>query len=99
MQNLSKILILSLKILFSGLPTAFFLYVIGTILAAVFSNLDDPSLYWAILLFLSQIGIFLLLIYYINWAIWTKGVKRKVIMAVVMIFFWAFTAVLTMGPS
>lgn len=39
------------------------------------------------------------MIWYANWAIWTKGVKRKLIMSLVMIFLWGFIMLISMGPN
>lgn len=90
---------LFLKLIISAVPTFFFLYIIGIIVIECFKSLKDPSMYMWILLLLSQVGIFLLLMYYINWAIWTKGIKRKIIMVFVMFFLCIFIALITMGPD
>lgn len=94
-----KIISLFLKLIISAVPTFFFMYIVGIIVVDCFKLLKDPSMYLMIFLLLSQVGIFLLLMYYINWAIWTKGIKRKIIMVFVMLFLCVFFALITMGPD
>lgn len=42
---------------------------------------------------------FILFLWYINWAIWTKGNVRKIILCFVLICFFLFVTILTMGPD
>ena len=95
MEKLLKLIALLAKILCSIFLCFPFVFLVVVLVHQRFSNYDSYSLFSDIILTVFN----LLMIWYINWAIWTKGIKRKIIMAVVMFCFWAFTALLTMGPD
>lgn len=96
MEKFNNVVIFLLKLYFSAIPTIFSLYAIGIIIYTVFSNITDPQLFWVVILLLSQICVFLLLIYYTNWAIWTKGIFKKIVFGIVMFFLLIFVTFLTM---
>ena len=85
MEKFKKILILSIKILFTIMLSFFFTLVI--IFSGYCMSLDFQQMRYAIkgiFLFLLVSNIFL--ISYINWAIWTKGKLKKIFMATVVLF-------------
>lgn len=92
MNKIFRITKLIIKILLSLLLSGFFAFGAGALILLLFHTEFDITL-------LSMIVFFILLIYYINWAIWTRGKIRKIVMLFFMIIFFLLAALITMGPS
>lgn len=92
MKKFFEIIKLAIKIILSILLSGFFLFAAGAITLLAFQTKFEITLLMIILFFI-------LLIYYINWAIWTQGKIRKIIMLFFVIIFFLFMVLISMEPN
>lgn len=92
MKKFFEIIKFALKIILSLLLSSFFLFGAGALTLLLFQTEFEITL-------LIIIVFFILLIYYINWAIWTQGKIRKIVMLFFMLLFFFFSALISMGPD
>lgn len=90
MEKLKKILILILKIL-TSLPLSTF-YIVS-IVFCIFLPFETHDGY---IFFFLMIVLNSLLLWYVNWAIWTKGIKRKAFLSIIIFILTILFKLITM---
>lgn len=92
LKKIFKITKLIMKVLLSAVLSGFLIFSVVVCTLIMFHTEFNIFLLFMIAFFIS-------LVFYINWAIWTCGKIRKIIMLFFMTIFFLFMKLITMGPD
>lgn len=99
MENFKKTVIFLIKLFFCILLSIFFLFLIAATISGIITVIQNHTIFWSLFHLLYLLGILLLLMYYVNWAIWTKGVVKKIGMGIVMCIIFSIIAHIIIAPD
>lgn len=99
MENFKKTAIFLIKLFFTAVLNIFFLFLIIATISGIITVVQNHTIFWSLFHLLYLLGILLLLIYYVNWAIWTKGIVKKIGMGIVMCIIFSIIAHIIIAPD